>query len=176
VNTLLAADHAIAAWINGLQGSPALDTFFLWGTELGTALFGILPMTVVLLARHRTQWRLLLAAGGISAASGIINAALKWYVFRPRPIQVVPGIKVIGPLLWGQSFPSGHTVLAFSLLAVAWTFDRRLGLIWLPCAIVVGISRVYLGVHFPSDVLFGAALGFVPAYFLLRRLKSKEAP
>jgi undecaprenyl-diphosphatase len=172
----LQADHAIAAWVNGWQGVPVVDSFFLLVTELGTLWFGLLPVLVIFLLRNYRRGRKLIVPATIGALSGVLNGAAKVYFIRARPPQVVPGIKVLGPMLWGQSFPSGHTLLAFIVLGALWHLDRRLGFVWLPCAILVGLSRVYLGVHFPSDVLAGAILGFVPVYFLSRLVQGREGP
>lgn len=173
MTALAEADAAIVLWINGWQGVPWLDAFFLYATELGTPLFSVVPLALVFVARHPKRWKELLVPAAVGALVGVVNAALKFYFLRARPPQAVPGIKVLGPMLWGQSFPSGHTLLAFIVLGAIWQLDRRLAWVWLPCAVLVGISRMYLGVHFPSDVIVGAALGFLPTYFLSRRLKGR---
>lgn len=90
----------------------------------------------------------------------------------PRPLAVLPEgtVNVIGPGLRRGTFPSGHTATAF-LLAGIWalsTRNRVLSLALLLPGILVGISRMAVGVHWPSDVLAGAALGWTSAWLGLR--------
>jgi undecaprenyl-diphosphatase len=175
IAALLSVDAAIVLWVNGWQGVPAIDAFFLYATELGTPWFSLVPVCIAFAVRNPPRIRQIFLPATIGAVSGVINAALKVWIARPRPPLVVPGIRTLGPPLWELSFPSGHTLLAFIVLGGVWHLDRRLAYVWLPCAVLVGLSRIYLGVHFPSDVLAGAALGFAPTYFLSRRLKGKGA-
>jgi undecaprenyl-diphosphatase len=78
---------------------------------------------------------------------------------RPRPFNVYPAIICAGKTLDQFSFPSGHTMhaVAFSIVVLAY----YPGLFWLvvPFAALVALSRPILGLHYPSDVLAGAALG-----------------
>jgi len=89
---------------------------------------------------------------------------IKGKTLRPRPFNVYPAIICVGKTLDQFSFPSGHTMhaVAFSIVAVAY-FPA---LIWLvaPFAVLVALSRPILGLHYPSDVLAGAALGAVIAF------------
>ena len=90
---------------------------------------------------------------------------IKSKTLRPRPFNVYPSIVQAGKTLDEFSFPSGHTMhaVAFSIIAVFY-FP---GLFWLvtPFAILVGLSRPILGLHYPSDVLAGGLLGAVIAIF-----------
>lgn len=174
IQTLYEVDAALALWVNGWQGSSVLDAVFVYGTWLGTWL-GAVGVTIAYFVRNPRGARRLVPALAVATFGGLINGALKWYVARPRPPQDLGEIRVLGPMLWGHSFPSGHTTLAFIVLGLVWHLDRRLGWAWLPCAIFVGLSRVYLGVHYPSDVAAGAMIGFLPTYFLLRRFQRTDA-
>jgi undecaprenyl-diphosphatase len=85
---------------------------------------------------------------------------LKEVIERPRPPAVLPDAIVRDETASGFGFPSGHTTLAFALAAVLTTvLPRRLR--WLPwvLAAAVGVARMYVGVHWPMDVVGGAALG-----------------
>jgi len=111
---------------------------------------------------------------------GILGALAMFLILRlfkgtwslPRPPAVLPQetLTVIGPGLRRGSFPSGHTATAFLFVGI-WALSSRsrvvsLGIL-LP-GIVVGISRMAVGVHWPSDVLAGAALGWTTAWLGLR--------
>ena len=95
----------------------------------------------------------------ISFLSGYLNHALKQAFAQPRPFTLAPGIDLVRE--YGYGLPSGHAqgaVVLWGLLA--WQARRRW--VWVPAAalmLAVGVSRVYLGVHFPTDVLGGWLAG-----------------
>lgn len=96
-----------------------------------------------------------------AARSGFLGFAFDWVtvgslkllVNRERPSGVTKR--------WDSSFPSGHTAFAFTQAVIYSHYDHRLTIPMFTYATVVGFSRVYLGKHYPSDVLAGAALGIV---------------
>jgi undecaprenyl-diphosphatase len=73
----------------------------------------------------------------------------------------------------GNSFPSDHTILVFAFCVTFWLFQKGWGFLWLLLAALVGISRIWVGVHYPADVLAGAAISTltaVAAYILVPKL------
>ncbi len=108
---------------------------------------------------RRPRWR---RASTIVSATYVLNMALKWVVRRPRP--QLPGLPALTGTPTKLSFPSAHASTSF---AAALRYSR-LGLPAGPLyALATGmaLSRLYLGVHYPSDVLAGAALGTLVAAF-----------
>lgn len=129
--------------------------------------------------------RMFLVAVGLAVGitDAVVVDTLKGVVGRPRPNEVLEGVRVVDlaptsvrlmalaePLRvkysaarirppHGNSFPSGHAANNFAVAAVAAVFFRRWGWIALVPAAVVGYSRVYVGSHWPSDVLVSAFLG-----------------
>jgi membrane-associated phospholipid phosphatase len=111
---------------------------------------------------------------------GLIGAVLmvlvlhsfKSFLTLPRPLAVLPEetVTVIGPALRRGAFPSGHTSTIAVLCGVLALTTRRQLVSWLALglAVLVGISRMAVGVHWPSDVLAGLALGWVSAWVGLR--------
>ena len=95
-------------------------------------------------------------------ATLIVNI-LKYYLDIPRPPAIFDNntINIIGPVLYKHSFPSGHAVTIFTLTGILMFYFRslflRISLILL--ALLIGISRIAVGVHWPVDVLAGAGLG-----------------
>lgn len=111
----------------------------------------------------------------ISLILGLILSTiiLKGLVGRERPFNTAGAILNEASLLIGApsgrfSFPSGHSVSSFSAAAVLLFYDRKLGLPALILAALIAFSRLYLYVHFPSDVLGGAMLGIVFAAVSIR--------
>ena len=87
------------------------------------------------------------------------NLALKNLIARSRPCWINTGVSMLVSVPTDYSFPSGHTLHCFIAATVLMYYDRRLGIPALVMAVLVGFSRLYLYVHFPTDVLAGAALG-----------------
>lgn len=97
-----------------------------------------------------------MAGTGLGAL--LLYLAIKKRTRRARPYRAMPGIRALTPALDQYSFPSGHTLhaLAFTMVAVAWY--PSLAWILLPFCVLVAVSRVVLGLHYPTDVLASVAL------------------
>jgi undecaprenyl-diphosphatase len=110
-------------------------------------------------SRRRLVPRAALAASAAAALAGLAVAGLKELTDRARPPIADPTLQTVGTLPDSSSFPSGHSATAFAAaVAVALLFPRlRVPLLTL--AALVALSRVYLGVHYWTDVLVGSALG-----------------
>ncbi|MDD3455212.1 MAG: phosphatase PAP2 family protein, partial [Methanobacteriales archaeon] len=84
----------------------------------------------------------------------------------PRPFEVIEWVRHTN-IVWGYSLPSGHTTAAFSGFLILGVKYGRIP-IFLSLAALVGISRIYMGLHYPSDVIMGALLGVSCALVSLR--------
>ncbi|MGW1768599.1 phosphatase PAP2 family protein [Streptomyces sp. NPDC002073] len=89
----------------------------------------------------------------------LINVPLRGFVGRQRPFKAHDGLEVLVPGKTDFSFVSDHATLAMALGVGLFIAHRRLGLIGIGLALAEGFSRVYLGVHYPTDVVGGFALG-----------------
>ncbi|MFD3325927.1 bifunctional phosphatase PAP2/diacylglycerol kinase family protein [Streptomyces sp. NPDC058701] len=106
----------------------------------------------------------------LALASATINTVGKWSVRRARPrLDGVPAVRQLSTQPRTTSFPSGHSASAFAFAAGLALESPGWGAVVAPVAASVAFSRVYTGVHYPSDVVAGAALG-VAAGFVVRRL------
>lgn len=132
-------------------------------------------LVALVCARRYPQilWLSVLAALAATLGSHVLKNLLS----MPRPPALLPAdaLHIIGPAYRGHSFPSGHTVTAFVTAGVLGSFTgpRRRALL-LAAALLVGGSRVAVGVHWPVDVLAGAALGLLSVALALRCMRRWE--
>lgn len=127
----------------------------------------------------RRPWFLLALVTAALVADGV-SLLLRQWIGRDRPPLVYPEPKPLVHVPHTGAFPSGHTSTAFACATVlAWS-DRRLAIPAYVLATLIGISRVYVGVHWPLDIIGGAVLGTLVATALLRLLavprRSLRAP
>lgn len=165
-------------WHAHAMTGPALDRFFIFISAIGYQ-WGVVPadmaLTAALLIARR--WREATFAGVSFAGSALLNMATKQFFQRDRPT------------LWESiapehtfSFPSGHAMgsatLAMVVVLLCWHTRWR----WLAVALagsfalLVGVSRIYLGVHYPSDILGGFAAGIAwvsGVYLVLYRVRGR---
>jgi undecaprenyl-diphosphatase len=136
---------------------PSYHWFFATFTWLGSASLWILILAGCIFIN---RWRKIAAVLIIVIAFNVlINEDLKEIVHRIRPDNVVVGGYLV---VHSYSFPSGHTQTAFAIATVLSAFlARRYNVITYLLAAGVGMSRIYLGVHYLSDVVAGAAVGIV---------------
>jgi membrane-associated phospholipid phosphatase len=136
-----------------------------WITEgLGAAYpIAACALIAILFKRFRLAWRFLFTAGGTAAAFYVIKKTIN----EPRPIIMLSGHLHQRVVETGPGFPSGHESTAAALALTLWLVLpkkwRWLSILWI---VVVAMSRLYLGVHTPGDVLGGFALGLIAVCFV----------
>lgn len=172
-------------WLRQLEASrdEGTTTLVLWVTELGAfwTLTGLTALLAIALWLVSPRSSVFLVASVLGA--GVLNQAAKYLVQRPRPFpEVVEAVYDAG----GYSFPSGHSMVTASLFLALFFVARRLRPTlqwWVLAAAVglagsVGMTRVYLGVHYPSDVLAGwtFGIGWVVAQYAWYRAAFGEEP
>jgi undecaprenyl-diphosphatase len=141
-------------WLDALAHGLTMATNGGWLWALGVAL----ARATGIRASDRALVQVVPAA---SVASWLVEHPIKAMFRRRRPFIHVVRALVIGKKPGGWSFPSGHTAASFAAalaLGGVWPKWRAL---WFGAAGVVGFSRVYVGAHYPGDVLSGAAIGLV---------------
>ena len=161
LETIQALDGAFLLWIQDALRTPLLNAFFSAFTQLGNGGVLYIALSVAMLLYPRTRragfWALIAMHFGLVCT----NLVLKHLVGRARPWLVVEGLRYLVVEGDPLSFPSGHTCAAF---AAGVTWARYTGSRWLKTfcvaqAALMGFSRLYVGVHFLTDVLAGCAVG-----------------
>jgi undecaprenyl-diphosphatase len=156
---LLRWDRALCVQLNGALRYEALLRGFRALSWLGNGIFWYALM-LGLLAVHKGEALLpVLHMAFVGAVCTASYKMLKRGTLRRRPYQAMRGIAAGAPVLDTFSFPSGHTLHAVAFTLVASYYYPDLAVILVPFTLLTAASRVVLGLHYPSDVLAGAAIG-----------------
>lgn len=155
----LALDRQLCQWANRWGTRRAVGLLFGTVSRLGDGLFWYALMgAIAVLGGHRGIWVAShMAVTGLAAL--LLYRLLKRWTRRPRPFRACPGVIAHIPPLDEFSFPSGHTLQAVSFTVVALASYPWLAGLLLPFTTLVALSRVVLGLHYPSDVLAAIAIG-----------------
>lgn len=186
---MTAIELGILDWIQTLH-TPFLDAFMSAFTKLGDAGIIWILLTLVLLLFPKTRKTGLVLMAALLVDVVLCNGILKNLVARTRPFDVNTAVSLLVAKPHDFSFPSGHTAASFASIAALYLVNRdgtRLGapvrltnILW-KAALVVGcllaFSRLYLYVHFPTDILGGILVGILSGYLgyqICIRLESRR--
>ena len=163
--SLFFGDRRILEFIYNKIRCRILDFLMPYLTNLGGAKFTTLVSIIIFLL---IDYKLGLEAGVSLIVSHLIVHVIKRITNRPRPYITLKNITEASIPFEPYSFPSGHTTAAFSLAVTLTLYTPiwELECLFLALASLIGLSRVYLGVHYPSDVLIGGLIGAVCAYVI----------
>lgn len=153
-------DFSILNFIQDTFVSDFMNTLMIIITNLGAGVIWIIGAIVLICIRKYRFY-------GIAVLSALLltilltECCIKLLVMRERPYLLVEGFQLIVSEPSGTSFPSSHTATSFAGAIPFFMVKKRFGFIALFYALLVGFSRLYLYVHFPSDVLCGSLIGSV---------------
>lgn len=159
-------DTSFFLLVNGAH-SPIVDDVMLLASAVGRAGFvwwvtGLIAM--VFPTRRMAAFRLILA---VAMAYLLVDGFIKPVIGRERPFDVVVDARLIDQRPVTSSFPSGHTAAAFAGALAAGRLFPRGRLAWWLLALGIALSRIYVGAHWPTDVLSGAAIGLAVGWWVL---------
>lgn len=140
--------------------TPFLDNFFKYFTFLGNGGWFFVVMGIIFLINKKTRKTGLRVLTALLISLIVGNIILKPLVARPRPYWV-KNMDILVKHLKDYSFPSGHSYAASAFAASLWYEYKNWAAFCFALAILMGISRLYLFVHYPTDVLAGLILGIV---------------
>ncbi|MCX4749228.1 phosphatase PAP2 family protein [Kitasatospora sp. NBC_01287] len=144
-----------------------LNQPMVWWTSYGAVLFVLLLIAAWWRARRADAAAMAgaLSAFAAAAIAFLLNSGIKDLVAEPRPCRALPHDFLLEacPVPSDYAFPSNHTTVAFAAAVALLLIDRRLGAFAIVAAVLMGASRVYVGAHYPHDVLASALVGALVA-------------
>lgn len=172
MQTIRSIDFSILYWLHEQINHPLLDSVMRFLSFLGNG--GVIWIAVGVLLLFFKKYRgtgikVLLALLGVLI---VYNWGLKVWVGRLRPFQIDPSIQLIIKEPSEFSFPSGHTTSSMAAATVLWLEKVPLRYAALVLALLISFSRLYLLVHFPSDVFAGLILGALMGWLLVFSVNS----
>jgi len=167
-------DWSVFNALNGLMRHDSLEDVVEVFAAVSVIAYGIAALGLWLGDRPGgpLRWRLATTTAFAAAGIGLLVSQVISHLWdRPRPYQTHPHttILVTGPNP-DPSFPSDHATAAFAIAFAVYFFSRRAGIVFLVGATAIALSRIFVGLHYPTDVLGGAAIGFGSALVLRRPL------
>lgn len=155
-------ENYVLLWIQENLRTPVLTDFFRFMTTLGNS--GIIWIIITVLLLCIKNYRKIGIASAVSLVSSLVvnNIVLKNLIARPRPYTLIQGLTILTNPPADFSFPSGHTAASFACATVLFLMlPKKYGVPALILATLISFSRLYLGVHFPTDVLAGLISGVI---------------
>ncbi|MEK7540705.1 MAG: phosphatase PAP2 family protein [Patescibacteria group bacterium] len=124
-------------------------------------------LVLFLVINFKKYWKMALEAVIVAAFTRFILAEIiRWMWFRPRPFITNNVNLLIDYDAKEASFPSGHASFYFALSAIVYFYNKKIGIIFYIASLLVVLARVFVGIHWPSDILAGAILGILTGYIL----------
>jgi undecaprenyl-diphosphatase len=156
-------EHRMFYWVNRSISHSVLDQILNKVTHLGGATFTV-AFTLIMALVAPGSWKTVGLQSLIALVISHLPVALIKRSFpRRRPYLSLPLANVCAKPLEDPSFPSGHTTAIFSVIVPFIVAMPMLSFILIPLGVIVGMSRVYLGLHYPSDCAAGCTIGIVSA-------------
>ena len=168
-------DSDIVAGISMIRNS-VLNDFFVGITFFSSSIIFIF-LTVLFMQKNKKKW--LLPLWLTMTLSVVVSFLLKVSVQRMRPYQmelisILPGFESLAHSVWNFSFPSFQAMLVFSVVPFLSKEFPRFRYVWIIFASLVALSRVYLGLHFLSDVILGGLIGYLLGAAVIKTEKENK--
>ena len=152
-------DSALCVRVSRTSRYRLVRYWFRLISRLGDGVFWYALMFAILVVQGKDGWLPVLHMASAGLMGTLLYKWLKGKTLRPRPYEVHQDVWLTGKPLDHFSFPSGHTLHAVAFSGIALAYYPMLAWLLIPFTVMVGMSRVILGLHYPSDVLAGAVIG-----------------
>lgn len=160
-------DQSIFHFINGLAGKNSF--FDGLGIFLGEYLGYVLVALVLIIFWKRWKKAFFIALSGLLAKFGLVEA-IRLFWQRPRPF-LAEDVNLLIEKSADPSFPSGHAAFFFAISTAVFLYNKKAGICFLFASVLISVFRVYIGVHWPADVLAGAAVGIFSGWLIIKTFK-----
>ncbi len=156
--------------INNLQGNPLINSLMIFSAKyLIITLIAIITLLII-----RKELRLIIITALISGLTGIlINQLIGLIYYHPRPFVISLGTTLISHVS-DNSFPSDHTTLSLSIALIMLYFKRtrKTGITLTILSLLIGFSRVYVGVHYPLDIIGSVMTSIISSVLIYSQKKN----
>ncbi len=174
----MAIDLNIFYVINNLAlKSQFWDTFFIWATAASISVFSLI-LFFFIFKNSRLFWLALLAA---IISRGFFTEAIRFFYYRARPFIALDDIQFLsgGNLFFeipqaNASFPSGHAAFMFAIAFAGYVYNKKIGTVLIIVALILSLARVYIGVHYPSDILGGILVALISVWISYKFFKARK--
>lgn len=150
-------------FLDAIQGirTPFMDSFMTAVSRLGNGgqIWFLLSLLLIASRKKKSQWAAIHICLSLIISFLIVNTILKPWIGRVRPFVSRPDLLLLVGTPKDPSFPSGHTSSSFAAATAIYAWNKKWGRIAFGFAALMGLSRMYLYVHFPTDVLAGVFFG-----------------
>lgn len=159
-------DVAVFYFINHTISNPILDKFFTFITEVKHWYIAYVILWSIAFFKGGRLGKIaaITALILITASDQVSSSLLKNVFARVRPCNVLPDVNILAGCTGSYSMPSSHAVNNFAVAVFFYRIFPKLKWILFISAFIISLSRPYVGVHYPSDILFGALLGSLLGY------------
>lgn len=172
MDNLINLDTKLFFLINGLENKylDIITQGISWITEAAFLWF-LISIFIFIFSKKERKRKIMLILFGLLVNSWIVNVFLKILFFRERPFYALDGVRVLGKIWENSSFPSGHVAASvLALIVIFYLFKIRRKLLITTAIIFIillGFSRVYAGMHYPSDILAGGVVGIISGIIVI---------
>lgn len=188
MNAIFQIDAKILLWIQENIRNDFLSPVVKFITHLGDHGILWIALLLILICIPKTRKAGMLGAGALILTFVVTNLCLKPMIARIRPYELIDGLTRMIEKQSDRSFPSGHTANSMAVGVMLWLvsqkgqelgrkgvyFPKAAGWFFLVLSVLIGLSRLYVGVHYPTDVLGGAVIAVLDAFLVYRIYKYKS--
>lgn len=167
LNRMNHLDGALCVKVSHTSQYRIIRDWFRLMSRLGDGVFWYTLLLAILVVQGKAAWLPVIHIVATGLSGTLVYKWLKGKTLRPRPYQVLQDVLLTGKPLDYFSFPSGHTLHAAAFTCMILAYYPTLAMLVIPFSFMVAVSRVVLGLHYPSDVLAGAVIGSAMALISL---------
>lgn len=172
-------DNNLIGFIQSSLHTPLLDQIMPLISLIGNlgTVWVVIAVIFLFIPRYRKFGIMVICAVLFTTLTG--EVVIKQLVQRIRPCNLNSFVPMLIPRPLGFSFPSGHTSSSFAATMILWKANKKFGAFALMLAVLIAFSRMYLYVHFPTDILAGIALGLLcglAAIYIVSAIYKKKWP